>query len=179
MFGKMALAVSPTQLPNVLALSGRETNAQTNPPSRPRSASTPGWTTRAPSHAHPGYGVYIGPGCLEPALTPGGATGTAHRMSHDGRMGGLLRPSKLSPYRCAGTAGHTTPPTGSGARRPRGSCHALPKHRDGGGPTGAWNHTAADQATTTHRTPFGMVFPPLAASRLPIKHCCPHHRALP
>ena len=34
--------------PNVLALSGRETNTQTQPPSGPRSASTPGWTARAP-----------------------------------------------------------------------------------------------------------------------------------
>jgi hypothetical protein len=42
--------------PNAQVLSGRETDTQSYPSRSPRSASTPGWTARAPSAAGMGRG---------------------------------------------------------------------------------------------------------------------------
>ena len=134
----------------------------------PRSASTTGWTTRAPrAHSDP-YGMYMSPAALHDPLKGGRST----RPS--GAVATRRRPPALWPRLDAGTAtipvrgGQTSPPADSGNRRASDACHHLPGPLCRWGTPGGQDDTAANEQTPTLRTAFGMRVTTRLACRLPV-----------
>jgi hypothetical protein len=149
------------------------------PPGGPRTASTPGWTTRAPRRAHPGSGVYPEPDGLTASLQAGGSSGTSRGVSHRARPCGRGHASsRLSPWG-AGRGGQITPPTDSEPHRAHGSCHRLGRPRLGWWPAGGREEAAADEPPPTHGAACRMLRTMLAPSRLPVQHRGYFHRPLP